>query len=49
MSLCGGIENGGGPTAEQFDRHVIPYHEVNTCRQHCNMNVHVHAVCVFVQ
>lgn len=29
MSLCGGMENGSGPTVEQFDRHVIPYHEVN--------------------
>lgn len=28
MSLCGGIENGAGPTDEEFERNLIEYTEV---------------------
>lgn len=32
MSLCGGIENGTGPTDEEFERNVIEYTEVIEAR-----------------
>lgn len=28
MSLCGGLENGTGPSDEEFERHIVPYAEV---------------------
>lgn len=30
MSLCGGLENGTGPTDEEFERHIVPYSEVRS-------------------
>lgn len=33
MSLCGGIENGTGPTDEEFERNVIEYTEVIKARE----------------
>lgn len=28
MSLCGGLENGTGPSDVEFERHIVPYAEV---------------------
>lgn len=29
MSLCGGLENGTGPSDEEFDRNLVQYSEVS--------------------
>lgn len=34
MSLCGGLENGTGPTDEEFERHIVPYAEVRSKLNH---------------